>query len=219
MLTRIGLFAVLMGLLVGCKTPPSVRHALASPYKPTNVYLRQPTLPAALKRVAVLPLPRSRYSTQQSEGASFLEPVLLDELTKHAAFEVIRVPLDTAQRLTPGGAWSAESVLPKDFLKRLQETTGCDGVLFAELTVYQPYPPLRVGWKARLVDCAERQTWWSVDETFDAGSEGVAVAAEAYAREHLNLPNPLLEEASVLQSPRRFGQYTAWAIAETLPKR
>lgn len=206
-------------LLTGCATPPAIRHALATPYKPTNVYLRQPTLPATLRRVAVLPLPRSRQNVEQAQGASYLEPVLLNELNKRAAFELVAISVEEAQRLANGGSWAAEGVLPQDFIKRLRTATGCDAVLFAALTVYQPYPPLRVGWKARLVDCSDQQCWWSIDETFDAGSDSVAVAAEAYARAQLNLPNPLLEEASVLSSPRRFGQYTAWAIAGTLPSR
>jgi hypothetical protein len=44
-------------------------------------------------------------------------------------------------------------------------------------------------------------------------------AAESYARANLNLPDPLLSDTSILNSPRRFGQYTACAVAGTLPRR
>jgi hypothetical protein len=71
----------------------------------------------------------------------------------------------------------------------------------------------------RLVDCLEHQTWWAVDEVFDGGVESVAAAAESYARAGLSLPNPLLADTGVLHSPLRFGQYTASAVANTLPGR
>ena len=109
--------------------------------------------------------------------------------------------------------------LPHDLFDRLRQATGCDAVLFASLTSFQAYPPLRMGWKLRLVDCHQNQTWWAVDEVFDAGSDSVAAAAEAYARASLNPPTALPGGSGVLYSPRRFGQYTAYAVVNTLPER
>ena len=109
--------------------------------------------------------------------------------------------------------------MPNDFFERLSQSTGCDAVLFASLTVFEPYPPLRTGWKLRLVDCRQHLTWWAADETFDAGANSVAAAAEAYGRADLNPANPMLTDTGVLHSPSRFGQYTANALACTLPGR
>ncbi|MEI6396144.1 MAG: hypothetical protein WCT12_34190, partial [Verrucomicrobiota bacterium] len=86
-------------------------------------------------------------------------------------------------------------------------------------TTFQPYPPLQVGWKVRLVDCEKHLTWWAVDEVFDAGSDSVAAAAVAFANSQLNPPDSAVDGAAVLRSPRRFGQYTASAIVSTLPGR
>lgn len=196
-----------------------MRRALTAPYKPTNVYLRQATLPQSIRRVAVLPLPRLPGSMQQADESEWLGAVWVAELGKRGLFELIPVSHDVLQAFTGRSAWAAEDELPLDFFKRLSQATGCDAVMFASLTAFQSYPPLRVGWKARLVDCSEHQTWWSVDEQFDAGSDAVAAAAVAYARADLNLPNPLLADSGVLHSPRRFAQYAAHAIAATLPHR
>jgi hypothetical protein len=214
------LAALIPVLAAGCSVmPASMRRSLATPYKPANVTVRQATLPQTIRRVAVLPLPRSREDANQAAGASLLEPVLITELAKRNLFEVIPVSPEALRALTADKGWTVEGPLPPDFFERLRLLTDCDAVVFASLTVFRPYPPLQTGWKIRLVDCREHQTWWAVDEVFDAGSESVVAAAESYARTSLSLPNPLLADTGVLDSPLRFGQYSANAVAQTLPSR
>jgi hypothetical protein len=211
---------VLPVFLSGCALmPASVRRAVAVPYKPTNVAVKQPQMPATIRRVAVLPLPRSRGNENQTAGISLLEPVFRAELQKRNLFEVIPISFETAQELSRGASWSADAALPPDFFDRVHGLTDCDAVVFVSLTAFRAYPPLQTGWKARLVDCRTHDTWWAVDEVFDAGSESVVAAAESYARTQLSQPNPLLTDTGVLHSPLRFGQYTANAVAQTLPSR
>ena len=214
------LAALIPALATGCSVmPASMRRSLATPYKPANVCVRQATLPQTIRRVAVLPLPQSREDPNQAAGASLLQPVLIAELTKRKLFEVIAISPEAMRGLTADNGWVVDAPLPPDFFERLRKLTDCDAVVFASLTVYRPYPPLQTGWKVRLVDCGEHQTWWAVDEVFDAGVESVAAGAESYARTALSLPNPLLADTGVLHSPLRFGQYAANAIAQTLPGR
>jgi hypothetical protein len=212
--------ATMAALLTGCAfMSPSVRRALATPYKPVNVSRLQATLPESIRRVALLPVPRSRADANQVAGVDSLEPLFLIELDKRHAFEVIPVSSERLRTLTGGGAWGADDRLPADFFERLRQVTGCDAVIFISLTTFQAYPPLQIGWKARLVDCQQRLTWWAVDEVFDAGSDAVAAAAIAFANSELNPPDSAVDGAAVLRSPRRFGQYTASAIVSTLPGR
>lgn len=214
------LAALILTTGAGCSLlPGSVRRSIATPYKPSNVSVRQSTMPQEIRRVAVLPLPRSREDATQAAGAALLQSVLVTELTKRMVFEVVLVSEDVARELTADGSWSADAALPRDFFDRLRQRTDCDAVVFASLSVYRPYPPLQTGWKVRLVDCRQHETWWAVDEIFDAGSESVAAAAESYARSGLNLPNPLLSDTGILHSPLRFGQYAANAVARTIPGR
>jgi hypothetical protein len=214
------LVALIPALAAGCSVmPASMRRSLATPYKPTNITVREATLPQTIRRVAVLPLPRSRDDANQAAGASLLQPVLITELAKRNLFEVIPVSSEAIRALTAADGWTVDAPLPPDFFERLRLLTDCDAVVFASLTVYRPYPPLQTGWKIRLVDCREHQTWWAVDEVFDAGTESVAAAAESYARRSLSLPNPLLADTGVLHSPLRFGQYAASAVAQSLPGR
>ena len=214
------LAATMAVLLAGCSLmSPSVRRALATPYQPVNVSRLQAVLPESIRRVALLPIPRSRGNANQTAGAEALEPLFLIELNKRHAFEVIPVSPERVHALTGGNAWGADDRLPADFLEKLRQATGCDAVIFLSLTTFQPYPPLQVGWKVRLVDCEKHLTWWAVDEVFDAGSDSVAAAAVAFANSQLNPPDSAVDGAAVLRSPRRFGQYTASAIVSTLPGR
>ena len=213
------LFATTTIILAGCSSSPSVRRALAAPYHPVNATRLQPLLPDSIRRVALLPLPRSRTDANQATGVDSLEDVFLAELNKLKRFEVVAVSPEQLRTLTGSSVWTVEERLPADFLERLQSATGCDAVILASLTTFRAYPPLQIGWKARLVDCGKRLTWWAVDEVFDAGSDPVAAAALTFANQQLNLPESTADASAVLRSPRRFGQYTANAILNTLPER
>jgi hypothetical protein len=216
----VSLAALIPVLLAGCSAmPASVRRSLATPYKPSNVSVRQPTIPQSLRRVAVLPLPQSRDDANQAAGAALLQPVFLAELAKRNLFDLVPVSLESVRALTGPNGWGADAALPPDFFDRLRRLTDCDAVVFVSLTAFRPYPPLQTGWKARLVDCRDHQTWWAIDEVFDAGTESVAAGAESYARTSLSLPNPLLADTGVLDSPLRFGQYAASAVTRTIPGR
>ncbi|MCX6883950.1 MAG: hypothetical protein NTX27_02790, partial [Verrucomicrobia bacterium] len=100
-------------------------------------------------------------------------------------------------------------------LQQLQKRTGCDGLLFAELTHHQSYPPLAVGLNLRLVQCRGSATVWSVDETLDASNPAVASGARAYGRREL--PKGAEPEWTMTHSPRYFGHYCAWLLLSTLP--
>jgi hypothetical protein len=207
-------------LLAGCKLlPHSFERATATPYRPTNVYVRQPALPENLRRVAVLPVPKNRQDPNHVAGVEMLEPVFRAEFARNQSFEVISVSPEDVKTLNSGKDIKPEEPIDPEFLDRLMKATACDGVLFVGLTDFRAYPPLRVGWKTRLIDCRERMTWWSVDEVIDAGMDSVVAGAQAYGRNGLNAPNPLLDDGGVLQSPRRFGQYASSLVVRTLPGR
>jgi hypothetical protein len=201
-------------------------------YKPTNIYRRSELLPPWVKRVAVLPLTTPTSSALLSAGVDDLGTVLYAELEKSGRFEVIPVSQEQLREWTGQSGWRADEQLPLNFLDRLRENTGCDGVLFCQLIRYQPYEPLAVGWKFTLVEKGETpkattaplkdpglQILWSADEVFDAGDVGVANAARAYYSQHLRNEAPLSDSSTVLGSPSRFGQYTLNALFGTIPGR
>jgi hypothetical protein len=215
-------------LLAGCT---SVRESLLLPpvevptyYHPSNVYVYSQTLPASLRRVVLLPLTTASAADSQEAGVEALEPVLQTELEKTKRFEVVPISGDQLRQLTGQAAWRADEPLPLDFFERLQKATGCDAVMFCQLTRYQPYQPLAVGWKLNLASKtaatnAEPQLLWSVDEVLDAGEPQAAKAARTYYSQHVRNEQSQEDTGTILRSPSLFGRFSLSALFATLPER
>ncbi len=218
---RSSLACLLVALLAGsgCAEQPRVRRAMAQPYSPTNLHRTPGALPAHLRRVAVLPVTAQDGNADAVAALGSYEPILLVELRKRAAFEVVPISRDQLRLWTGRSDWRQEEALPPDFLAKIRENTGSEGLLFAQLSAYRAYPPLAVGWRMTLVDASTGLSHWSVDETFDAGSVDVIKAAQSYARAQMNQPAMELDSTGVLSSPSRFGQYASAAVVSTLQPR
>ena len=233
-----GLFAGLLAamLLAGCEDLKDLKeqvtgHETGARYQPVNVYRKSDMLPVQLKRVAVLPLTTAQSSQDQEAGVDTLEPVLHAELERSGAFEVIAVSREQLRQWTGAETRRADEALPRDFFARLHERTGCDAVLFSQLTRFQAYQPVSVGWKMSLVlsgtgegDAASAKEvaadiLWSVDEVLDSGDPAVANSARAYYSQHLRNESPGSDSAMVLRSPTWFGQFSLNALLATLPGR
>ncbi|HVM59862.1 MAG TPA: hypothetical protein VMV72_03265 [Verrucomicrobiae bacterium] len=181
-----------------------------------NVYCAANRLPANLRRVAVLPV-TCDDNLQAEAGRDALQPVLLAELAKTAAFEVVPLGREQLRAITGQSEWAANEVLPGDLLSRLRAATGCDAVLFCHLRQFRAYPPLAVGWDLKLVDAGQRSVLWAVDEVFDAGDPAVARAAAQYFARAEQRSAIASDPDSILMSPRLFGQYAAASSFAALP--
>lgn len=215
---RLGLFlAVVLGV-AGCQTAPMNKVVLGPDYKPSNVYRRDERLPLTFRRIAVLPLTWDESHAEASAGAMALEGGLRTELLKTAKFELLWISPDALGRWTGKKDWKADEELPSDLFRKLREEVGCDGVLFCRLSRFRPYPPLAVGWNLRLIDAADAQPVWAVDELFDSGEPAVSNSARRYEQQHQK-GGPSTDAPLILTSPSRFGQYAASAVLGTLPAR
>ncbi|HTS18829.1 MAG TPA: hypothetical protein VMP11_14740 [Verrucomicrobiae bacterium] len=200
------------GLLSGCTSVRAVRQADPAP----NAYSARVHLPSDLRRVVVLPV--TCDNTPDAEvGRDALQPVLLAELTKVNAFEVVPISPDQLRAVTGKSRWEATELLPPDLFSRLHAATGCDAVLFCRLKQFRAYPPLSVGWDLRLVEVNQRSVLWAVDQVFDAGKTEVASAAQRYYARSEERSATIADPESVLMSPRLFGQYAAAASLAVLP--
>ena len=213
---RLLLLSVAVVLLSACSSTPLKHVVLGPDYQVSNVFRLSSGLPQGFRRVALLPLAIDPALEEAPTARQTLEPILLTELLKTKRFDVVRVSPEKLQQWSGRSHWSAEDKLPPDFLTKLNEETGCDGILFAELSRYRPYPPLALGWKLKLVAEPKGLTLWSVDELFDAGEARVVNSARRYENEHLKA-GPSTDSPMILASPQRFGQYTLSSLLETLP--
>jgi hypothetical protein len=216
-------------LLAGCKglppLPPTVRD-FGPAYHPSNVYRQGNVLPIEVRRVALLPLAATSATADLQAGIDTLEPLVYAELQKSKRFEVVLVTPMQMKQWTGQNLWRTDEQLPPDLLQRLSEATGCDAVLFCQLTRFQPYQPLAVGWKFSLIETSKAEgaasparRLWSADEVLDAGDPGVATAARNYYAQHLRSEAASADPSTMLSSPARFGQYTLWTLFTTIPDR
>jgi hypothetical protein len=205
---------IMLVLGAGCG---SLRPGISgvAPYEPQNIYCPAGRLPDQFRRVLLLPLANQTPATADAAVSELIQPILAAELRKRNAFEVTTCSARELKIWTGRETLTAGEELPPDLLQRLQSHTGCDGILFAELTHYHAYPPLAVGLNLRLVECRTGGTIWSVDETLDGGVPAVAAGARAFGRAELR---QAAETDWLMQnSPRHFAQYGVGLLLSTLP--
>lgn len=222
------LFAVLTWTALGEQTAPPT----------ANVFVSSPELPASLKRVVVLPLACEEPTANLTGGCQMLDPVLRAALIRTGDFEVVTVTPEALRGCTGRLSWTGAETLPADFFDSLKHEYGCDAVLFCQLTVFRPTPPLAVGWRLKLVDAGTGKIIWAADEIFDAGNLSVARDAQRFQRSEqphhnifydaysflawcVNTPtrSALDDQWNILHSPEYFGKYSAEKLLGTLPLR
>jgi hypothetical protein len=215
---RTGGWLVACLLFSGCATPERTASQSKSDDHPENIFNSRLVLPASLHRVVVLPLACEEPGSVLSESCEVLQPVLLEELIRVKKFEVVSVSPEILRRRTGRSDWTGVEILPADFLSLLQREYGCDAVLFSELTTFRGYSPLTIGWRMKMVDVHTRQIIWAADEVFDAkAAAGVGAWLVRQGRQ-LVIPE-FTDEWAVLNSPTRFGRYSAARLLATLPER
>lgn len=206
-------------LLAGCAHGPAGAGLdNGASFAPKNFHQTTAWMPRELRRVAVLPMTAVSAEVIGDASRDQLEQLLTAELTRTELFEVVRVTPDQLRRWTGRTRWGVAEVLPPGLFQRIQDQLGCDGVIFAHVTAYRPYPPLAMGWKLHLVATREPQIWWTCDVLYDAGNQAVAQSAVRYEREHQANRLPAADPATILRSPGRFGQYTLAASLGTLQR-
>ena len=219
-MTRLALtLCLIYGLLTGCQTSSIKDPIIGRAYKPSNFNRLVEELPKQIRRVAVLPIHPSQENPNMIFGAESLQSELLAQLIQSGRFEVVNVPQKQLRIWTGRDLWTAEEKLPQAFFKQMRDELACDVVLFCRLTVYQPFPPLRVGWNIKLVDAKDSKIWWSTDEVFDSGRADVSNAARVFSQEQAREGASTDDSQAILTTPTRFARYTLQSLFGTLPKR
>lgn len=205
--------------LSGCASSPGSMPPAPAPAKPLqNVYREGGKVPPHVKRVVVLPVAVASLKDNLEEGREAMQGLLGAEFLATRRFEFVTVSREQCRAWTGRSEWLVSEELPRDLLTKIRRETGCDGVLFSQLTHYRAYAPVAVGWRMQLVCVEPLRVLWAVDELFDGGDPAVADAAKAYCRRRELAPNGS-DPRSILSTPRRFGQFTAASLAGTLPER
>ena len=173
-------------------------------------------LPTYFNRVAVLP---NFHSDSAASILSYSDDIFLNELSKVGLFEVVPVSTDFCRKNFGKDRISSSESLPDNFLPLLIEEFGANGVMFLDLHSFNPYRPISLGVRSKLVDLKSGEFMWAIDESIDAGDASVMVTANTYHRsKHVQAISKETSN-SILQSPRLFCKFAAFTLFETLPSR
>lgn len=203
-------------LLTGCafleiEVPPRPAPA----YVPTN-HKGDARLPHDIQRVAMLPAHGGDVADPESAAA--LDPVLLTALQRQVRFEVVTVSREDCRRLFGSGSVGSTDALPPGLLEKIAATYAVDAVLFTDITVYQPYRPLTLGFRAKLATARDVRLVWAFDEVFSGGQAAMLTSVQDYYA-GVDKSAAMDVSSAVFQSPTRFGAVAADLMFRTLPPR
>ena len=208
----------LIALMVsGCTTSDGYKipKIPARAYQPTNVYSLG-VIPESMVRIALLPV---MHPSDDEDIRSRSDLSVRSEFGKTRLFESVPVSRAYLDDQFGGTQFDSAALLPDTLLERVKNDFGADGILFVDLTHYDPYRPIAIGFRSKLVDLQDGEIIWVFDDLLDAGEPAVQSAVHKYAHEVQMERFPQDSADSMLQSPTRFLRYVAHAAFDTLPKR
>ncbi len=165
----------------------------------------------AAGRVAVVELDNDsmypQISTEMTEA-------LFQSVQKRQLFGISIVrqndPAYRRLQLAAGPPYSLEQ------LASMRQELGCNAILVGTVTTYQPYPHMSIGLELRLLDLADGQLLWALDQIWDTTDKATEHRITSYYNAQMRSSTAGLREQLVSVSSLRFVKFVAYEIAETL---
>ncbi len=197
----------------GCAHPSMVDAARLGPFHAPGNFAGDANL-GIVRRVALLPVWSGAGVAPEAVAA--LDDVVLAALQRQNRFEVVQFTREECRRRYVMDAISSSNALPNDLLEMLKREHAVDAVMFVDLTVYQAYKPLALGFRGKLAAVDGSRLMWTFDNLFSSDEPAVANAARRHSvNRDRSVPADMT--AAVLQSPTKFAGYAATAMFATLP--
>lgn len=216
------LFPALIALLTlwsGCNNVPALIEDVAldkaPAYTPAN-FRGDARLPDDVQRVAVLPIHGGTAAPVDSAAA--LDAVLLKALQQQTRFEVVMVSREECRRLFGAADFSSVSALPHGFMETIGTRYAVDAVLFTDITTFNAYRPMSLGFRSKLAGVRDVRLVWAFDEVFSADDPKMRNSVRQFYKSG-DRSSPSSPVPTALQSPLRFGAVAADLMFRTLPPR
>lgn len=204
--------------LAGCEITPDLADPVRyGPYYTPRNFAGEKRLPADLRRVLVLPVALGTFAPE--ETARTLDDVVVRAVQEQQRFEVVPLPREESLRLFGAREFSSSAALPHGMLEQLAARYAIDAVLFTDITVYQPYRPQSIGFRAKLATVREVRLVWTFDEVISASDPSVANSARRLPVEAAQGRGPVDLSPGTLLSPSRYAAFAAGEMFRTLPPR
>jgi len=102
----------------------------------------------------------------------------------------------------------------------IRKTLKCDAVLIGTVTGYRPYPHMAIGLRLKLVDLADGQLLWALEEIWDTADKTTQRRIKNYFQREIRAGFAPLSEQLTVVSSLSFIKFVVYEVAETLqPKR
>lgn len=176
-----------------------------------NVYQATPAKP--ISRVGVLPI---CSEGMMDRDLSIMQKILQTTLIEQGAFEAIQIPQEFLLTQFQTSQFKSNELLPRYFLEQIKQYYDLDGVLFCEISTYDPYRPVKIGLKAQLVQTDTKKTIWMAEDFFDSHDKHVLAGIHTYCQNKKASSLELFDEA-FLSSPQALATYAFETLFNTIP--
>lgn len=198
-------FLLLPFLLSGC--------GFNTVYKPAaNYYYLNPNKDlSAIGRTALVELANNSAFPQISSDVT---EALFQAMQKKQVFSlaVIRQsdPLWRKLQLDRNSAYNLEQ------LSAIRKTLSCDAVLTGTVTGFEPFPHLTIGLRLQLIDLADGQLLWALEQIWDTTDKTTQDRIKNYYNHRLLSASTTLQGKLGTVSSLKFIKFVAFEAAETL---
>lgn len=197
-------FLLLLVLLSGCGSNMADKPAV-------NYYLNPNKDLSAIGRTALVELANNSAYPQISADVT---EILFQELQKKQVFglTIIRQSETNWRKLQV----DLNSEYTLEQLSAMHKSLNCDAVLIGAVTRFEPFPYLTIGLRLKLVDMADGQLLWALEQIWDTADKNTQDRIKKYYNHHLLPGSETLQEKLGTVSSLRFLKFVAYETAETL---
>lgn len=101
-------------------------------------------------------------------------------------------------------------------LSAMRKTLNCDAVLVGAVTEFKPYPHMAIGLRLKLVDLADGELLWALEQIWDTTDKTTEDRIMDYYSDHDLMGFATLRERLGTVSSLKFVKFVAYETAETL---
>ena len=102
-------------------------------------------------------------------------------------------------------------------LYAIRKTLKCDAILVGTITDYLPYPHMSIGIRLKLIDLADGELLWAVEQIWDTADNNTEYRIKKYFKRKMRPDSAALEEHKLVNvSPIKFVKFIAYEVAETI---
>lgn len=109
-----------------------------------------------------------------------------------------------------------ESTLDLNQMVTIRDTLQCDGLLVGTISEFRPYPHMAIGLRLKLLDLADGQLLWALEQIWDSTDKMTHDRIANYFKSVKGSGLAPLHEQLTTVSPLEFIKFVSYEVAETI---